>query len=210
MKRIVTQSRHLYHNSGRDRVLKSSVQTAEELRRHLITIFVLLRKGGGFSNSQRSWTQHDINLTTHLVASFYLLQDSGFHLSHEAPAAPSREQRKGSKSDQLLVNFMAACFMLFNDDTGLVQLPDRTGSDVFSIEEADDFLRDFLAISFILFNGGSSSLLALPSSHSIDEELARRLRSSYSDLLSRAGGIKLPFKGQSLHLLFLCLFIYLV
>lgn len=100
------------------------------------------------------------------------------------------------ETNKILVDFMAACFSLFHEETGLIQLPTRDPlNQHFDQREADDFLREVTATFFILFNGGNVLTLQ-NSSPDVDGELARRLRANYAALLSRAGGLKLPFKGM--------------
>lgn len=189
MKRIVTQ---VGHQRGRAKAFGAPVEAAEDLRRHLIKLYLLLRQEGGFSNSHRAWTQHDIALATHFVSIFYSLNENGFKLPNHPGPMSSEETNK------ILVDFMAACFSLFHEETGLIQLPPRDPSNKhFEPREADDFLREVTATFFILFNGGN--VLTLQNSSTlpdVDGELARRLRANYAALLSRAGGLKLPFKGM--------------
>lgn len=189
------------------------MEGAEELRRQLIALFVLLRRGGGFSNSQRAWTQHDINLTTHLVAAFYLLKESGFR------SITSSDRNRGDADDRLLVDFMSSCFSIFSEQSSLIQLPPKSPTpESFTLEEADDFLvfhtiilpsnqivynvlriiqRDVTATFFILLNGGNVLTHQPSLTPEIEEDVARRLRAHYAGLLSQSGGLKLPFKGEN-------------
>jgi len=139
------------HQRGRAKAFGVPVEAAEDLRRHLIKLYLLLRQEGGFSNSHRAWTQHDIALTTHFVSIFYSLNENGFKLPTIHPGVMSSEE-----TNKILVDFMAACFSLFHEETGLIQLPIRDPlNQHFDQREADDFLREVTATFFILFNGGN-------------------------------------------------------
>lgn len=161
----------------------------------------MLRKEGGFSNTatgrDATWKGHDIRLATHLVATFYLLKDSGFK-----PLAVNRKL-KGTSDDDRLLDFMAACFVLFSQDSGFVRLPEKTRSMPLTAEEEEDFLRELTSLFFVLSSGGDVFKLLSSSVDSDGSDLSQhqRVAADFAALLSQANGVKLPFKGQYLCLI---------
>lgn len=162
-----------------------------------MTLIGMLRKDGGFSNSatgrDATWKGPDIRLATHLVATFYLLKDSGFK-----PLSVNNKKLKGTSDDDRLLDFMAACFVLFSQDSGFVRLPEHSHSEPLTAEEEEDYLRELTALFFVLSSGGDVFKL-LSSSVVSDGDLTQhqRVAADFSALLSKANGVKLPFKGKS-------------
>lgn len=154
----------------------------------------ILRKEGGFSDSANSrdlpWKGHDIRLATHLVSTFYLLKDNGFK-------PPPTKKQKGKNDEDRLLDFMAACFVLFSQNSGFVRLPDKPNSMPLTAEEEEDFMRELTALFFVLSSGGDVfKLLSSTVGGGSDGDLAQqRVAADFAALLSQANGVKLPFKG---------------
>lgn len=180
----------------------ASVERSTTLRSHLVTLISMLRKDGGFSDSAKdrdpAWKATDIRLATHLVAAYYLLKDNGFK-----PAQAGR-RLKGNSDDDRLLDFMAACFVLFSKHSGFIRLPDAKHSEALSPEEEDDFLRELTALFFVLSSGGDvfKMLTSTVGAKEAGGDLIhqRQVAVDFSVKLSQANGLKLPFKGWLAHL----------
>lgn len=95
---------------------------------------------------------------------------------------------------------MAACFVLFSQNSGFVRLPDTKPSEAqLTAEEEDDCLRELTALFFVLSSGGdvfkmlSSTVGAREAGGNLIDQ--QRLAVDFSVKLSQANGLKLPFKG---------------
>ena len=201
VKRIVTKS-SLAAVKDRMAVVGASVERSNSLRSHLMSLISLLRKDGGFSNSasgrDATWKAHDIRLATHLVATFYMLKDNGFK---PPPSSSNRKLAKGNSDDDRLLDFMAACFVLFSQDSGFVRMPDKTRTAPLTPEEEDDFLRELTALFFVLSSGGDVFKLLSSTMGGEDSIHQQQVEADFAAQLSQANGLKLPFKGR-------CLFAY--
>lgn len=196
VKRIVTKTSS---TAMKDRMaaVGASVERSTTLRSHLVTLISMLRKDGGFSDSAKdrdpAWKATDIRLATHLVAAYYLLKDNGF----KPPQAGRR--LKGNSDDDRLLDFMAACFVLFSKHSGFIRLPDAKHSEALSPEEEDDFLRELTALFFVLSSGGDvfKMLTSTVGAKEAGGDLIhqRQVAVDFSVKLSQANGLKLPFKG---------------
>ena len=198
VKRIVTKTSSTAFKD-RTAAVEASVERSNSLRSHLVTLISMLRKDGGFSDSPArdrdpTWKAQDIRLATHLVATYYLLKDNGFK--------PSQAGRrlKGNSDDDRLLDFMAACFVLFSKNSGFVRLPDKKPSEAqLTTEEEDDCLRELTALFFVLSSGGdvfkmlSSTVGAREAGGDLINQ--QRLAVDFSVKLSQANGLKLPFQG---------------
>lgn len=197
VKRIVTKTSSTAFKD-RTAAVEASVERSNSLRSHLVTLIGMLRKDGGFSDSASdrdpTWKAQDIRLATHLVATYYLLKDNGF----KPPQAGRR--LKGNSDDDRLLDFMAACFVLFSKNSGFVRLPDKKPLEAqLTTEEEDDCLRELTALFFVLSSGGdvfkmlSSTVGAREAGGDLINQ--QRLAVDFSVKLSQANGLKLPFKG---------------
>lgn len=183
-------------------VVGASVERSNSLRSHLMTLISMLRKDGGFSNSasgrDATWKAQDVRLATHLVATFYMLKDNGFN-PHPAAGGNSRKLNKGNNNDDdRLLDFMAACFVLFSQDSGFVRLPDKTRTVPLTAEEEDDFLRELTALFFVLSSGGDVFKLLSSTMGGEDSIHQHQVEADFAAQLSQANGLKLPFKGRCL------------
>ena len=156
----------------------------------------MLRKEGGFSNAASgrdpTWKGTDIQLATHLVSTFYLLKDNGFK-----PPASNKRLKEASDDDRLL-DFMAACFVLFSKDSGFLRLPNRGFLAPLTPEDEDDYLRELTALFFVLSSGGDVFKLlssTVGGEAGMDLIQQQRVAADFAALLSQSNGIKLPFKG---------------
>ena len=206
VKRIVThhqweRRQEAYRNRAID-LSSGSVQSADLLRKNLIAVFDLLRQDGGFGVGN-DWSPHEIQLIAHLVSVFYQLRESGF-----------------TSSSDTLTDYMAVCFVVFNQDAGIIQFPVRkqslaSMSDddelMYKTEEREDFLRDIMAVFFVVFNDPEVTVHtdesnthddSVTSLLTVDEISASYLRTDYAIRLSQKDRLKLPFRG--LHAAVLC------
>ena len=218
IKRIVTHEQwdrrqEAYRKRAID-LSSNSVHSADLLRKHLIAVFDLLQQDGGFGVGN-DWSPHEIQLIAHLVSVFYQLRESGF--------TSSRDQ---------LTDYMAVCFVMFNQEAGIIQFPaarkqqhhqhqqpESADQDemtlVLRVEEREDFLRDVMAVFFVVFNdpeiviktqdqeatsnanggGGGGGGGGITSVLTVDEISAKQLRTDYAIRLSQKDRLKLPFRG---------------
>jgi len=211
VKRIVThhqweRRQEAYRNRAID-LSSGSVQSADLLRKNLIAVFDLLRQDGGFGVGN-DWSPHEIQLIAHLVSVFYQLRESGF-----------------TSSSDTLTDYMAVCFIVFNEEAGIIQFPTRkqslaSMSDddelIYRIEEREDFLRDVMAVFFVVFNDPDVMMHtdesnthedSVTSLLTVDEISARHLRTDYAIRLSQKDRLKLPFRGQ-LFVLYNCFIVF--
>ena len=185
------------------RTLESNNETVRRVKR-IVTHHQWERRQEAYRNRAIDLSSGSIQLIAHLVSVFYQLRESGF-----------------TSSSDTLTDYMAVCFVVFNQDAGIIQFPVRKQSlasmseddelIMYRTEEREDFLRDIMAVFFVVFNDPEVTVHtdesnthddSVTSLLTVDEISASYLRTDYAIRLSQKDRLKLPFRG--LHAAVLC------
>lgn len=181
-------------------LVSAPIERANDLRSNLVSLLALLNDKGGFSststagNRSGNWTEHDVQLASHLATTFHMLKNSGFR-------PPRANKRLQASDEERLVNFIDSCMMIFNTKSPMFLLANKVRNPARNLtpEEEESYLRDLTSLLYVLASGGDVFKLISSYKNLNDVQLTaqqQQLAVDYAILLSQADGPKLPFRGK--------------